>query len=342
MTTRSRGRYPSQSNEKETEDDLRLPDYNNGKTETRAKPNTKYKTIYIRIWLVFLNLKLWITNSNTYITFSKLYTFFTLSNLKKKVNEVTEKVKSRYNYLRAIDTESNPGINETVLQIKMKYFIKSYTRNLKISLLATLCFLFLLVRFGDYLIQSNELIIDKNGNAIKNPFLFRLNGRIYTPNLEFESFLSDSLWFKNNENRSIDNLDFERGYYEAEIYSRGIMNVTLNQTKEILYERCGKIQDCSCAGLTQFGINKNIFIMKDDQDESIILYGFNLISKSDLKIKTIIQTRVTKHIEAPSYFSLEYYNENGSKVRYHTKTSVQAICIQSFQNMNDLSFFSTD
>jgi adenylate kinase family enzyme len=285
---------------------------------------------------------------NPRVTIAMLFVFIVVKlNTVKKIpvicKEKWSKLKIFVEDMNKPDREgSHQSKQETFLQIKIKSFWLFYKTNIKYTLTLTFILIIASLLLKNYLFTNEIVFRDKLNNVIDNPLIFKINGQIYIPNSDLNTLTIDSKWFSDKSERSLTSNDFSRGFFEAEVYNRGLMNITFNQTKEIIMDRCINQVKCDCAALSQFGIDKNIFFIKgtDEIEGAIIMYGFSIVQRSGSTIKTVVKTKRSQTVESPSYFILDYYNENGNKVRFYSKGSIQAICIQTFQNIMDMSYYS--
>jgi hypothetical protein len=254
------------------------------------------------------------------------------------------KIKDYVQSLNKIDTESSimDGTTRlTYFQVIRRNFWILYRKHIKISITSTILLFIVLVIVLQILLGTQSVVItDKNGNVIENPFLFKIGDEYFLKNDEFRTFKSDSKWFTDFNGRELDPIDYSTGYFSAEVYKRGILNVTFNQTKELINERCGE-NHCICAALSQFGINKNIFLLKNDEaTDYTLMYGFKVVDKSSTTLSSSITINGKKlNTKVPHSFIIEYFNENGKKIRYQTKEPVQSICIETLVRIQDTSFY---
>lgn len=262
----------------------------------------------------------------------------------QKIKQKHMEIKNSISNLQTIDRESSIGTKspETLLQVKLKTMWLFYRNNIKYTFITTLVMILLLLKLSSHILSIEEIIIkDKQGNVIENPFIFKINNEIHLPNHHFKTLTLDEKWY-DKEAEELKSDDFKRGYYEAQVYMQGFMNITFNQTRELLLHRCKDVDTCSCSALSQFGINKKIFFIKSETpvEEDLFIYGLDVIKHSNSYISTIVKLKKEKEVKAPSSFLLEYLNENNKKVILTTSSPIQAICIQTFLEMIDSSYYS--
>jgi hypothetical protein len=334
-TPELRSRIHKKTNDSD-EDNISLPVYTNERTFYGKNKKNEKKEKRDYLWIKIYMLRV----INTIISFIKNLKLNEFS-IKQFVMDKKAKVIDYFQALNSIDREASMGAQETYLQVKMKEFWYYYKTNIRFSILMTILCLVFIYYTGNYLLSREIVIRDNDNNVIDNPFIYKIDGRPFMPTNEVHKFKREDKWFKSNENREIQDIDFKRGYFPAEVYSKGVMNVPFNQTLLLLEDRCISDSNCNCAALSQFGINKNIYVIKtEDSTQPIIMYNLNIVQKAERTIKTSVTINGRRNIESPSSFIIEYNNQNGKKVRYTTANVLQAVCVQLFYNIQDLSFYN--